>query len=52
MAEAVAHTGAVRMVLSFVGATFTLEPFSRNPAKLKYQRAAHAASVAIEADRP
>ena len=33
--------GEYSAVLSFVGATFTLEPFSSNPAKLKSQRAAY-----------
>jgi hypothetical protein len=38
-----------RVVLSFVGSTFTQEPFSWNQAKLKFQRAAQVASTAIEA---
>ena len=43
------------MFLSFVGSTFTGEPFSPNPAKLKSQRAALSVflrSVAIEASGP
>jgi hypothetical protein len=52
MTGAIAHTEEVRVCLSIVGSTFTGIPSIPNQAKLKYERAAHATSGAIEAARP